>query len=143
MSRPRCSKCGRTLKNPASIARGMGPVCAGAGGSASRRHPPRSRPRSGQKYAAVAAGSSQLQLFAPGEESDETPEMSKRARLAATRARRRRKFEGRQAFQCGLSGRTREPLVFRPTPDGGWTSSSGYTTGHEALERYLRRYGWI
>ena len=28
-----CSRCGRPLSNPDSVARGMGPVCAGKGGS--------------------------------------------------------------------------------------------------------------
>lgn len=30
MQPPKCSKCGRPLKDPLSIARGMGPKCAGS-----------------------------------------------------------------------------------------------------------------
>ncbi len=30
---PRCSKCGRVLRSPASIARGIGPECAGLRGA--------------------------------------------------------------------------------------------------------------
>lgn len=39
MKTPKCSKCGRPLTNPASIARGMGPECAGTAGTG-RRAPP-------------------------------------------------------------------------------------------------------
>jgi hypothetical protein len=143
MSRPTCKRCGRTLKDPVSIARGLGPVCAGSGGSSSRRRPPRTRDRSGARYEAVANGSGQLRLFAQGSDPDETVKMSKRARIAAAKERRRLRFQLRRAFQCGLNGRTREPVVYSPTPEGGWTNTEGYTTSHAALEKYLRRYGWI
>jgi len=143
MSRPTCKRCGRTLKDPVSIARGIGPVCAGSGGSSSGRRPPRTRDRSGRRYEAVGNGNGQLPLFAQGNEPDEHPRMSKRARVAAARERRRRQFQRRRAFQCGLNARTREPVVYSPTPEGGWTNTEGYTTSHAALEKYLRRYGWI
>ena len=37
MKPPRCSKCGRLLTNPESIARGMGPECAGVSGNGRRK----------------------------------------------------------------------------------------------------------
>lgn len=37
MNPPKCSKCGRPLTNPESIARGMGPECAGVSGNGGRR----------------------------------------------------------------------------------------------------------
>lgn len=36
MKTPKCSKCGRRLTNPESIARGMGPECAGVSGTGHR-----------------------------------------------------------------------------------------------------------
>lgn len=38
--KPRCQKCGRPLKSALSIARGLGPICAGAngGGRSVTRH---------------------------------------------------------------------------------------------------------
>lgn len=34
--KPRCTRCKRELKNPASIAAGIGPVCSGRGGGGGR-----------------------------------------------------------------------------------------------------------
>ena len=40
MNSPKCAKCGRPLTNPESIARGMGPECAGVSGSGHRKSVP-------------------------------------------------------------------------------------------------------
>jgi hypothetical protein len=143
MTRATCKRCGRPLRDPVSIARGLGPVCAGSSGSSSGYRPPRNRSRSGRRYAAFTNGSVQLPLFAQRNDPDEPPQTSKRARVAAAKEHRGRQFHQRQAFWCGLNGRTREPIVYSPTPEGGWTSSNGHTTSHAALEKYLRRYGLI
>ena len=60
---PRCKKCGRKLTDPVSIARGVGPVCAGLTGYR-RRVRTRQRRSSGRAYDALGHGSGgQLSLF--------------------------------------------------------------------------------
>ena len=48
--KPRCKKCGRVLRDPVSIARGMGPVCAGDTGRSGRRPQVRARRSAGRAY---------------------------------------------------------------------------------------------
>jgi hypothetical protein len=54
----RCIKCGRPLRNPESITRGMGPECAGETGAHRRRNEARMHSRSGFSYAVLETGSS-------------------------------------------------------------------------------------
>ena len=61
-SKPRCKKFGRVLRNPVSIARGMGPVCAGDAGRSGRRPQVHVRRSSGQVYDAIGSGSLQSPL---------------------------------------------------------------------------------
>lgn len=143
MVKPKCSRCGRVLKDPVSIARGMGPVCAGGDGSASKRHKPGFRHSSGRHYALGIGGSDQPLLLAQSDESEVSPEKSRRTRIQASKTERRVLFQRRQKFQCGLNTRTRAPVVYFPTPEGGWTNSEGYAATHAALEKYLVTYGWI
>ena len=56
MKKPRCSVCGRTLKDPVSIAAGAGPVCRGASGGGHSNATPRARRHGGSTYGADAAG---------------------------------------------------------------------------------------
>ena len=57
MEEVRCSKCGRPLRDPNSIARGMGPECAGDAGRHRRKYRSGFRNRSGSYYAAISYGS--------------------------------------------------------------------------------------
>ena len=63
MKKPRCSKCGRPLSDPKSIARGMGPVCAGLTGRRGKGLPHIKSGRSSRHYTAKGVGSGQLPLF--------------------------------------------------------------------------------
>ena len=58
----RCKKCGKPLYDPASIARGMGPTCAGVASSGARFHP-HGRANSRVAYPSVGASHSALNLF--------------------------------------------------------------------------------
>jgi hypothetical protein len=53
MEEVRCIKCGRPLRNPNSIARSLGPECAGANGSHPRSYRARLRLHSSSHYAAI------------------------------------------------------------------------------------------
>jgi hypothetical protein len=59
--RPRCKKCGRVLSDPESIARGMGPKCAGIS-SGGRKVKARLIKQSGIPYNAGAIGNKQATL---------------------------------------------------------------------------------
>ena len=57
MEEVRCIKCGRPLRDPDSIARGMGPECAGDASGHLRKYHSGVRNRSGSYYAAISHGS--------------------------------------------------------------------------------------
>jgi Family of unknown function (DUF6011) len=57
MEEIRCIKCSRPLRDPDSIARGMGPECAGANGGHRRRYRSRVRSHTSSQYAAIGHGS--------------------------------------------------------------------------------------
>ena len=67
MKKPRCSKCRRPLKDPVSIALGIGPVCRGTSNGGRLVHV-RSRRSSGHIYAVASVSGQQMNLFAPGVE---------------------------------------------------------------------------
>jgi hypothetical protein len=140
MKTPRCSKCGRPLKDPVSIALGIGPVCRGASNGV-RHIQIRSRSSSGRVYAAGSVSAQQMNLFAPRVE--EELKCSRRERILAARRVRRVAYENRQSFQIGLNSRTKEPVIYSPTPEGAWKTNDGYQATHEALGKYLRQYGMI
>jgi len=56
MEEIRCIKCGRPLRDPESIARGMGPECAGDTGGRRKKYRSGVRSRSGSSYAAMDHG---------------------------------------------------------------------------------------
>ena len=58
----RCKKCGKALHNPVSIARGMGPTCAGVATAGKSFHPHR-HADSGATYPSIGASHSALNLF--------------------------------------------------------------------------------
>ena len=108
--KPRCKKCGRVLSDPESIARGMGPKCAGVSGGG-RKVKTRIGKRSGIPYNAGAIGSMQATLPI----GDTTPKRpSKRDLARRNREERRRLFDERQPFQCGLLLPERKPIILYP-----------------------------
>ena len=137
----KCKKCGRVLKSPASIARGMGSTCAGIMATSGRSLRARCKQSSGKTYQGAGASSKQSPLF-PGDLS--TKRLSKREVFRRIREERRRLFEERRPFQCGVLSRTRTPLVYVPAGDGGWKENhSGRIIPHEKLHDYLKRYQFI
>jgi hypothetical protein len=57
MEQIRCIKCGRPLRDPESIARGMGPECAGTTGGYRKRYRSKHRSKGSSYSAAIAHGS--------------------------------------------------------------------------------------
>ena len=139
--KPRCKKCGRILKSPASIARGVGSVCAGVTGTQKKMAPVRVKRRSGKAYQSVGTGERQASLFT-GELP--TKPVSKKELYRRRREERRRSFETRQPFQCGLLLPKKMPLVYEPLEDGSWKETpSGRVIPHERLQQYLTKYRFI
>ena len=138
---PRCKKCGRRLKSPLSIAIGMGPKCAGIKPTSGRSACVQSKPRSRTVYSDAAPIQTQTPLFA-----GELPNQQARNRGVFRRHReeRRRLFESRLPFQCGLVLPARKPLVYIPLEDGSWREDySGRVISHERLQQYLVRFRFI
>ena len=70
----RCKKCGRPLRDPQSIARGMGPECAGLSRNSRRSLPARKQNGSSIGYVFARAGITAAPLFAWEEnEGRQTP----------------------------------------------------------------------
>ena len=136
----RCKKCGRVLKSPASIAMGMGPKCAGVSGS-SRCVRVRVGRRGSVPYG-MGTSSGMQATFPTGEARSKR--MSKREQARHNREERRRLFNERQPFQCGLLLPERKPIYYTPTEDGGWKdSTSERVISHDQLQNYLKRYQFI
>ncbi len=139
--KPKCKKCGRVLKSPASIARGMGSKCGGVATTRGKSVRVRTKCSSGRAYKDVGTGGKQMFLL-PGELPAKP--LSKRGQYRRRREERRRMFEMREAFQCGLLLPQRRPLVYIPLRDGNWQESpSGRIISHERLQQYLKRYRFI
>jgi len=139
--KPKCKKCRRVLRSPASIARGMGPKCAGVSGARGKSVRVSMKRSSGRVYQSIGTGGRQVPLF-----SGEMPAkpLTKREQFRRRREERRRMFEMREAFQCGLLLPQRKPLVYVPLKDGNWMENpSGRIISHERLQEYLRRYRFI
>ena len=62
METTRCKKCGWMLRDPESIARGMGPECAGSTGGR-KKYYSRRRAHSGSAYSLGSEGTTSLTLF--------------------------------------------------------------------------------
>ena len=138
---PKCKKCGRRLKSPMSIARGMGPKCAGITATSGKSVRIRSRPTSGAAYTEIIPSHMQAPLF-PGELPKK--QLGKRELFRWRREERRRLFETREPFQCGVVLPKRKPLVYTPLEDGSWQENpSGRVISHERLQQYLVRYRFI
>jgi len=138
---PKCKKCGRRLKSPMSVARGMGPKCAGITATSGKSVRVRSRSSSGVAYTEIGSSHMQAPLF-PGELPKKR--LSKRELFRRRRDERRRLFETREQFQCGVVLPKRKPLVYTPLEDGSWKENpSGKIISHERLQEYLKRYRFI
>ena len=138
---PRCKKCGRRLKSPLSIAIGIGPKCAGIKLTSRRSVRIQSKPSSRTAYSDKKLVQVQASLF-----TGELPKkrLSKRELFRRRREERRRLFETRLPFQCGLVMPARRPLVYIPLEDGSWREDySGRVISHERLQQYLVRFRFI
>lgn len=139
--RARCKKCGRVLKSPASIARGMGLTCAGATPVAGKSFELRIRRGSAEPYSAT--GPAKIQNTAPAGDLSNKP-AGKREIFRKVREERRKLFEARRPFQCGVLTRTHTPLIYLPLGDSGWKENhSGRVIPHERLQAYLKRFSLI
>lgn len=77
MKEIRCIKCGRPLRDPASIARGMGPECAGDNGGRRRKYRSLVRSRRGSSYANIGHGRADSPtLFSLAREDEQQVEQS-------------------------------------------------------------------
>ena len=141
-SKPRCKKCGRVLRNPISIARGMGPVCAGDTGRAGRRPQVRARRSAGRTYDAVGRGTQQSLLPVQIAEQPE-PKITKLEGIRRIRSTRKAHFLAREPIQIGINTRTREPVIYSPVGADGWVDEQGRQVSHEFLQSYLQRYQFI
>jgi hypothetical protein len=138
---PRCKKCGRRLKSPLSIVIGMGPKCAGIKSTSGKSVRVQSKPSFRTAYSDKTLAQVQVPLF-----TGESPKkrMSKRELFRRRKEERRRLFETRLPFQCGLVLPARKPLVYIPLEDGSWREDySGRVISHERLQQYLVRFKFI
>ena len=139
--KPRCKKCGRVLKSPISIAKGLGPKCAGVTATFGKSDHARIKRSSGIAYQSVDSNHIQTPLF-PGDLP--TKRLSKRRLVRQGREECRRMFENRESFQCGMLLPKRKPLVYTPLVDGTWKENpGGRVISHERLQEYLMRYRFI
>ena len=138
---PRCKKCRRVLKSPISIARGMGPKCAGVSATPGKSVRVRIKRSSGITYQSISSNQIQTPLF-PGDLP--TKRLSKKELVRRRRKERRRSFELRVPFQCGMLLPKKKPLVYTPLDDGSWKENpTGRVISNERLQEYLRRYRFI
>lgn len=138
---PRCKKCKRVLKSPISIARGMGPKCAGVSATPGKSIRVKIKRSSGIACQSVVSNQIQTPLF-PGDLT--TKRLSKRELYRRRREERRRSFETREPFQCGMLLPKRKPLIYTPLDDGSWKENpTGRVISHERLQEYLRQYRFI
>jgi hypothetical protein len=71
-------------------------------------------------------------------------QLSKKEMFRWRRDERRRLFETREPFQCGVLLPKRKPLVYTPLEDGQWQENpSGRLISHERLQEYLVKYRFI
>ncbi len=133
--KPRCKKCGRILTATASIARGIGSTCAGISPNAAgwEAHV-KFRRSSGHAFQGTGIATLTAALM-PGD----LP-----GNKISRREMRRRLFEARKPFQCGIRSGRKIPLFYEPSGENDWKESdSGSLISQERLQDYLRRYRFI
>jgi hypothetical protein len=119
----------------------MGSKCAGMTATSGKGVRPKVRRSTGRAYPSVGMSIGQSLLF-PSEPL--VKPLSKKEIHRKRKEERRRSFETRQPFQCGLLMPKRKPLVYEPLGDGNWQESpSGRVISHERLQEYLRKYQFI
>jgi hypothetical protein len=129
------------LKSPTSIARGMGSTCAGTTPPAGKSFHLRIRRDSAKPYSITGPNIMQ-NTACYGDLSDKPA--SKREVFRRTRDERRKLFEARLPFQCGVLTRTHTPVIYLPLGDSGWKENhSGRVIPHERLQAYLKRFSLI
>lgn len=139
--KPRCKKCGRILKSPASIVRGMGAICAGLSAGKGRRGLVRIQRAIGTAYPENRPSGKQALLFPC---NPPIKPLSKKDLYRKQREERRRALETHSQFQCGMTMPNKQPLIFEPLADGAWKEHpSGRVISHERLQGYLTRYQLI
>lgn len=142
----RCKKCGRVLKSPDSIARGMGPECAGVTPRKGKSPRARSRSPSGKTYQVYESGT-QLALTAistPGEPKKLSAAEKRRLDAKAKRAERLKKFQERERFHAGRLIGSNKPLFYSPVGNDCWLSEFNQKTiSTEELLAYLKRYNFV
>lgn len=137
----KCKKCGRVLKSPLSIAMGMGPKCTGVSLTKGKRLNIGIRRSSGKIYNAVGSGSSQMPMLIS---QTREKKLSRKEQACRQREERRRLFEQRQSFQCGMLVRSKTPLMYEPIGEKDWKDNlSGRVMSQEQLQAYLLRYRFI
>jgi hypothetical protein len=135
---PRCIKCGRILKSAASIARGMGSRCAGSNVTGGKTFPMRIRRGDGKVHQSVSNNTPTCSILT--NDSSIQP-LRKRADISRMRAERRKLFDERKPFQCGVLSRTHIPAIYVPTTEGTWKEKhTGRIIPHEKLQNYLKRF---
>jgi hypothetical protein len=93
---------------------------------------------SGKAYAVTTFDHVQPALFSG---DLPTKRLSKREMARRRKEERRRLFETREPFQCGMVLPKRKPLIYVPLADGMWRETpSGRVISHEHLQKYLTRY---
>lgn len=140
MIKPRCKKCGKVLSDPESIARGMGPKCAGIS-IVGRSIKVRIARLGGISYSLGLSSSVQaiLPIVDPA-----TKIQFEREPAICTREERRRLFEARKPFPCGLLLPERKPIIYTPTAYGDWKNNRNESViPHNQLQSYLKRYRLI
>ena len=136
----KCKKCGRRLKSPTSIGRSMGSKCAGITSTSEKSVRVQSRSSHGVAYSKKTPSQVHTPLYG------ELPKkkQGKRELVHQQREERRRLFETRLPFQCGLVLPARKLLVYTPLEDGSWQEyPSGRAISHERLQQYLVKYRFI
>lgn len=133
----KCRKCGRVLKNPLSIAVGMGPKCAGVSMTAGRKLHISSYRQIGKSYNAMGINHSQIPLMLSLVPENQP---SRRDMARQQREERRRLFHERHTFQCGILTRAKTPLMYEPVGEKDWKDNlSGKVISQEQLQAYLIR----
>ncbi len=138
--KPRCKKCGKVLSDPESIARGMGPKCAGIS-SGGRSEKVRIAHPGGSQYSFGISGGMQATLPV----MPTAPKIKPKAEQArCSREERRRLFEERKPFECGLLLPDRKAVIYTPIAHGDWKNNSNENViAHDQLQIYLKRYQLI
>ena len=139
--KPRCMKCGRTLKSSLSISRGIGSTCAGYKSTIGTGIHVRLKGSSGVAYLANGRRNNQATLL-----TGDLPEkkFSKRELARRRREERRQRLERHEPFECGILLPKKVPLVYVPVDGSTWKENpGGRTISHDLLQASLKRYQFI